>query len=112
MPVLQFHNYLYHTGALGPGEILLPGRSQVYTIGRFCSGHNNTVNSTMIAPANRSFVIENDDGKLAPVVHQIDRCTAPFYDIDTHESYLLAQCPSVAQSLKMVRSLPEPQASE
>lgn len=107
MPVPQFHNYLYYTGALGPGKVLLPGRSQVYTIGRFCDGPGGTVNSTMIATADRGYAIENEDGSLTPVVHQIDRCKAPYYDASTHEAFLLKRCPNIAALLRKVRSQPE-----
>lgn len=124
-----FHNYLYYTGAFhddyhhhqqqqgegaaaeggegGQGRggrrtiaIREAGRSQVHTIGRFCSGpQGHEVNHTLIADRQQGFMVLNQPHRgqqqqPAPVVHQIDRCKAPYYDQAVHEAFLLRdRCP-------------------
>jgi hypothetical protein len=79
---------------------------QVNTIGLLCSpnkGSGKAANYSSISGEKDGYLVYNDDGRLAPIVHQHDRCKRPHMDHGVHQRRLLQTCPHVADKLTKVK---------
>ena len=73
-PDQPVHIMLYYTGGFGEGARAIPwGLGPVVTVGAPCSNEKSH-SQTDVIKKNRYGMVIRDDGTVAPMIHQFDRC--------------------------------------